>query len=182
MNRSVYDRYAWPILLVAAILVPLAAWGTIETFRRSNNNISQWLPSHFPETEAYLDFRRTFGADDFAVISWEGCTLDDDRLTELARHLAPPEEERTENDGTQWFAEVKTGPGMAELLMDRLELSREEAVARLQGTLVGPDGKSSCAVVILSEKGNNRLQCYSSSKIHRVSKGTGAYRGKGNRL
>ncbi len=62
MNRSLYARYAWVILLVAVALLPCSIWGALQAFRGSNNNISQWLPRDFPETERYLEFRRVFGA------------------------------------------------------------------------------------------------------------------------
>ncbi|MAG92454.1 MAG: hypothetical protein CMJ48_01705, partial [Planctomycetaceae bacterium] len=43
---------------------------------------------------------------------------------------------------------------LRQLTAPPLELSREEALERLQGTLVGPDRKTSCAVVVLTFAGN----------------------------
>ncbi len=155
MNRSFYARHAWPILIAAVALVPPGAWGTLQAFRGSNNNVSQWLPRDFPETEAYRYFCRKFGADEFAVVCWDDCTLDDPRVEELARRLVPPPEKRREGDGTEFFEKVLTGPGALKALMGPpFELSRDEAIERLKGTLVGPDGDRTCAVVMLSEVGD----------------------------
>ena len=155
MNRSFYARYAWLILIVAAVPVPAIVWGTIRAFQESNNNVSQWLPQDFPETETYRNFRTLFGADDFVLISWEGCTLDDPRLEELAGQLVPPPEQHGADDGTEYFAKVITGPRMLDTLTGLpFKLSRDEALKRLEGTLIGQDGKSTCAVITLSELGD----------------------------
>ncbi len=155
MDRSFYARYAWLILIVAAVPIPVIVWGAIRAFQESNNNVSQWLPQDFPETETYRNFRTLFGADDFVLISWEGCTLDDPRLEELAGELVPPPEQRRMGDGTEYFSKVITGPGMLDTLTGPpFKLSRDEALKRLEGTLVGPDGKSTCAVITLSELGD----------------------------
>jgi hypothetical protein len=155
MNRSFYDRYAWAIVGGLVFLIPSILLGVKETFRNANNNVSQWLPQDYPETREYQNFRRHFGSDDMAVVSWEGCTLDDDRLEKLALQLVPPPEKRRPGDGSEWFQKVITGPRVLEDLMTGpSRLSRETAVNRLMGTLVGPDGETTCAVVILSKKGD----------------------------
>lgn len=155
MNRSFYARHAWPIIVGLMALIPAIIWGVQQTFEHANNNVSQWLPQDYPETRTYQDFRRLFGSDDMAVVSWEGCTLDDDRLEELALALVPPPEKRRPGDATEWFQKVITGQRVLEdLMIGPSSLSRQAAVSRLVGTLVGPDGETTCAVVILSEKGD----------------------------
>ncbi|MFC1597534.1 RND family transporter [Planctomycetota bacterium] len=155
MKQSYFARYAWPIILGLVVLLPAIFWGVKETFRNSNNNVSQWLPQDYEETRTYQEFRRQFGSDDFAVVSWEGCTLDDDRVEELAGYLVPPPEERRTGDGSEWFQKVITGQQvLRDLMTGPGQLSREAAISRLKGTLVGPDLETTCAVVILSEKGD----------------------------
>ena len=46
-----------------------------------------WLPLKYAETQQYRWFRRHFGTHDFIVVSWPGCTLDDDRLDRFVQHL-----------------------------------------------------------------------------------------------
>jgi predicted RND superfamily exporter protein len=144
-NRSFYSRYAWPIMIALGLLLPAIVWGAREAFEHSNNNIHQWLPQHFRETQQYEEFRRRFGTDEFAVASWSGCTLQDQRLEEFARRC----------EQSKWFASVTTGPRLLGTLTDEpFNLSREEGLARLEGTLVGPDHRTTCALVTLSKAGD----------------------------
>jgi predicted RND superfamily exporter protein len=155
MNRSFYARYAWWTIVALAALVPAIVWGVGEAFEHANNNVSQWLPQDYPETRTYQEFRHLFGSDDMAVVSWESCTLDDERLEKLALALVPPPQERRPGDGSEWFQKVITGRRVVEELMTGpSQLSREAASARLKGTLIGPDLETTCAVVILSKKGD----------------------------
>ncbi len=153
MLRSFYTRYARWILAVAVATVPLIAWGTYGAFRSSNNNIAQWLPADFPETDIYENFRELFGADDFALVSWEGCTLDDPRLADFARRVAPSPEEPNDKF-TRYFSEVTTGvSAIGTLTAEPFQLNRRQAIARIQGSLIGPDGHTTCALVGLSPLG-----------------------------
>ncbi|MFH1266334.1 MAG: MMPL family transporter, partial [Planctomycetota bacterium] len=156
MNQSFYARRAWWIIAGAALLIPPALWGVRETFRNANNNVSQWLPEDYKETRVYQEFRDAFGSDDFALVSWDDCTLDDERLEKLARRLVPTPGAAHAGNGSEWFKEVITGPRALEKLTgEPFALARSEALERLVGTLVGPDGRTTCAVVILSDKGDS---------------------------
>ena len=115
MKPSFYARYAWAIMLGLAALIPAILWGVGETFKNANNNVAQWLPQDYPQTRTYQEFRRLFGSDDMAVVSWEGCTLDDERLEKLALELVPPPEKRHPGDGSEWFQKVITGQRVLKL-------------------------------------------------------------------
>jgi predicted RND superfamily exporter protein len=55
---------------------------------------------------------------------------------------------------TLLFAKVLTGySAMREMMAEPLSLTREQALKRLRGSLVGPSGEVSCAVVVLTEQG-----------------------------
>lgn len=59
-----------------------------------------------------------------------------------------------DKDGHWYFHRVVSGRASAALLEEPpIGLSRGEAVARLQGTLVGPDGDTTCVVVTFTEDG-----------------------------
>ena len=158
-NPSFYARYAWPMMALLVALIPLTVQGVIWAFQSANNNVSQWLPQGSAETVIYDNFRDRFGADDFALVSWEGCTLDDphSRLELFARKVDPAPELARKDDRAHWFTSVITGPRLLKTLMDEpLNLSRKEAIGRLRGTLVGLDGKMTCALVTLSKAGNDK--------------------------
>lgn len=147
MNRSFYARYAWPIMIALGLLCPVILWGASQAFHSSNNNVYQWIPQDFPQSKKYEDFRRRFGTDDFALVSWDDCTLADGRLEDFARRC----------EESKWFDRVNTGPRLLDTLTaEPFNLSRQEALSRLQGTLVGPDHQTTCALVILSAIGDAR--------------------------
>ncbi len=129
--------------------------------------MQDWLPKTFRETTELRWFRQHFIADQFVLISWDGCALgdnpelpdakpDDPRIERLAKFLVP-------NPG------VKPAPGepagykgmfqavtTARRLLDDLtskpsEIPYTEAHKRLQGVLIGPDDKQTCVVVMLSD-------------------------------
>lgn len=155
MTPSFHARIARPLMLLIVLSLPLVGWGVHQAFRTANNNISQWLPEGFPETEVYHRFRAVFGADDFAVVSWEGCTLDDPRLERFAQAVVPPHGEQKADDSSRWFQRVITGPRVITTVTEGpFPISRDEVIRRFQGTLVGPDGETTCAVITLSEEGN----------------------------
>ncbi len=142
-------------MLLVVLSLPGMGWGVHQAFRTANNNVLQWLPEGFPETEEYNRFRAVFGSDDFAVVSWEGCTLDDPRLERFAQAVVSPVGQRSSDDSTRWFSRVITGPKAVTLLTEGpFDISRQQAVEHFQGTLIGPDGETSCAVVTLSAEGN----------------------------
>ena len=61
--------------------------------------------------------------------------------------------------GNFLFTRVVTGRELVdELATDRAGLSFTEAVSRLQGTLIGPDGSQTCAVVTLSDDARRNLR------------------------
>ncbi len=87
MKRSFFRRYALPILIAAVCTVPLAVIGVRGALRDMNNNFREWLPKGFQETEDYDWFLENFGSEEMAVVSWPGCTLDDDRLERMSDAL-----------------------------------------------------------------------------------------------
>ncbi|HUG68608.1 MAG TPA: MMPL family transporter [Pirellulaceae bacterium] len=171
MKKTFYARYAKVILGVTLALVPLLVLGAHRALRDGNNDVRQWLPRGFAETQQYDWFLQHFGSEEIAVVSWPGCTLDDQRLDRLAAGLAPWTKESIASgavagsqsedagahvtaDGKSLFQRVLTGrQAVAELTSAPLNLSRQEALLRLQGTLIGPDQKTSGLVVLVSQEG-----------------------------
>ena len=155
-HGSFYRRRGTAILVVAVLFVPLIAWGVYRAILSNSNDVRDWLPAEYAETQEYRWFTQQFGVQDFIVASWPGCTLTDERLDEFARVLA----ERTgEESSFRPFSQILTGRS----LLDRLaappvELDRQVAVARLRGSIVGPDGQQTCAVMTLADAAAARLE------------------------
>src|SRR6185295_3400677 len=86
------------------------------------------------------------------------CNLDDPRLEKLAAKLRQRSlaHQRGMNP---LFTRVRTGSELVdELATDRVGLSHSQAVSRLQGTIIGPDGVHTCAVVTLSDDARLNLR------------------------
>ena len=56
----------------------------------NDNNVHDWLPTTYDETQDFSWFQKHFDNETFVLISWEGCTLEDHRLELFAKKLLPP--------------------------------------------------------------------------------------------
>ncbi|MHB0956203.1 MAG: efflux RND transporter permease subunit [Pirellulaceae bacterium] len=153
---SFYQRRGMAILIVASLLIPLIAWGVQRAILSNSNDVRDWLPAEYPETQQYEWFTRHFGTQDFIVASWPGCTLTDERLDAFVHELS----ERMESDASfRPFSQVVTGRSLvAQLAEPPLELDKRLTVARLRGSIVGPDGQQTCAVMTLESEAAERLE------------------------
>lgn len=156
IRESFYRRRGAAILGVAALLVPLIAWGVHRAILSNSNDVRDWLPTQYPETQQYRWFTEHFGVQDFIVASWPGCTLTDPRLDTFARVL---EDLAGRDPGFRPFSQILTGRSLLERLSEPpLELDRGLAAARLRGSIVGPDGQQTCAVLTLRDEAANHLE------------------------
>lgn len=173
MQSSFYHRYGRAITLVFLAATPLIVFGAVRALRNQDNDVRQWLPSGFEETQQYDWFVEHFASDEMAVVSWPGATLEDPRLERLAEGLTPytePPEGAAESSSPPTrgeaaakpdqaihpalFRQIMTGAEAVEQLMaEPLELSRREAIRRLQGVLIGSDGRSTAVLVHVNQAG-----------------------------
>lgn len=157
-----FTRHAFLMLLAAIFLLPIAMRGARIALENNKNDVKAWLPAGFEETRELDWFRDHFLGEQFVVISWPGCTLDDPRVEQLAQALVPPDtaidKDRPQHD---FFKSVITGPQVLAQMTDpggSLKLKRSEALRRLQGSLVGPDGKTTCLIATLTESAQDNLR------------------------
>lgn len=152
-------RTAFGVLLLAAFLLPLTLLGVRTAIRSNANDVRDWLPAHYAETQQYRWFNEQFGSEDFVVVSWPGCTLADERLDKLAERLRQRSILSEQRGSGPLFRRVMTGRELVEqLTTEPVNLDRERIVSRLQGTLVGPDGEQTCAVLTLSDESRLALK------------------------
>ena len=153
---SFYRRYGVAILVLAVALIPLIAWGVLVAVRSNSNDVRDWLPAQYPQTQQYRWFKQQFGAQDFIIASWPGCTLDDARLDDFAHRL---EALSGRLGPAQPFSRVITGRSLLnQLTSPPLDLDRQRVVTRLRGSILGPDGQQTCAAVTLREEASDRLE------------------------
>lgn len=141
------------IAALAAMAVPIVVW-TQRSLDSMLNEPLDWVPSTFEARRTFQEFVEQFGAHEMVLISWPGCTVDDPRLEDLEAELLAMRERRQAEGQPELFNQVLTGYSTLRMLMaEPLDLSRQEAIRRLQAALVGPDGYVSCAVVVFTAAG-----------------------------
>jgi len=86
-----FTRHSFKIILAAIFLLPVLTRGARKALLSNDNDVHDWLPSTYAETTDFSWFKTHFENETFVLISWEGCTLEDQRLELLAKKLVPPE-------------------------------------------------------------------------------------------
>jgi len=168
MKSTFYGRNALLFLMITAFLMPWMWVGTRRGLMSNKNDIKSWLPSAYEETTTYKWYRERFESDMFVLVSWEGCTLDDERLPLLVKKLIPPPLPKDPNgtyilhrpsdsrapagaeEAPRLFTRALTSNDLLNELVERQGLEREEAIERLKHFVIGPDGKQACLVLTVN--------------------------------
>ena len=159
-RTTFFRRHSLLICIAAFAWLPMVLCGVKGAIDSMTNDASDWLPEDFPETDTVHWFQERFGGDAMLVVSWSGCTLNDERLDRMSEGLLKAKGSVDGGPAEPLFQQVFSGRDTLEELMAtspmRDGLSRKEAVERMRGWLVGPDGTDdppTCAVAFLSEAG-----------------------------
>ncbi|MCC6494565.1 MAG: MMPL family transporter [Pirellulales bacterium] len=131
------------IAVAAAFILGLIPHGVWRAVERNDNAVANWLPAEHAAVRDFAWFQAQFRGGQFIVASWDGCTLgNDEQLRSLARRLRANDRPSDPADAARrslLFSKIFTGPEMVErMTAPPIGLSRTEAVARLEGFLVGP--------------------------------------------
>ena len=152
-----FRRYSLLICILALLCMPLVSLGAKAALQSMTNDASDWLPEDFPQTETIRWFAARFGSDAMMVVSWPGCTLNDERLDRMREGLLQARGSIGGGPDEPLFHLVFTGRDtLAELTAFPVRLPRSQAIARMRGWLVGPektDDPTTCAVAFLSTAG-----------------------------
>lgn len=168
-SRTFFDKYALLIMAVFFFLTPVIFLFAARTVKSNTNKVEDWLPSDFVETSELAWFREHFVSDQFVIVSWDGCRLgsepnargvtgDDARIEQLASVLIPGERGKDSLCG-KYFKSVTTGRRVLnQLTAPPLNIPYEEAVERLKGSLIGPDGHQTCLVIHLTPEASKHFR------------------------
>jgi len=154
-----FARYNLVILCCVCFLIPFMWVGADRALLSNKNDVKSWLPDTYQETATFEWYRKHFESDMFILASWEGCTLDSPKLELLSRRLAL-ELQRPEDDPYRFFKSVITGKQVVDQLVASQGLTREQAIDRLRGFLVGQDGQQTCLVLVIDPKAEERWEHY----------------------
>ncbi len=176
MKPSFFTRRSLAIILVTVFLVPIITRGTRFTLRSNRNDVVDWLPKEFPETAVHRWYNTNFPHEQFVLISWKGCTLHDapgdDRFNVFVKKLQTPPA-KVSDDDPWYFNEVISGRSLVAQLQERYGLDEDEAIRRLEGSLIGPDGESTCVIVTLNEAAKGKNLRPTLEKIHTLARESG---------
>jgi predicted RND superfamily exporter protein len=103
MKKPFYARYALLIAGISVFLLPFAVIGALRAKQANRNDVKNWIPAEYEETQVYRGFREKFQGEEFILVSWDGCTINDEKLELLARKMMPPIEV-TLADGRKFIA------------------------------------------------------------------------------
>ncbi|MFO1066341.1 MAG: MMPL family transporter [Pirellulales bacterium] len=198
LQPTFYDRWGKAILLLTMLLVPGIFYSAGKAVQSNVNKVEDWLPKTFEETKQLGWFRKHFMSDQFIIISWDGCKLgtnageDDPRIERLAKLLVPDSPDALQGQAAalvdqaspdplpplsdellagreRYFKSVTTGRRVLERLQGPpLSIDNAEAMKRLSGSLVGPDGKQTCVVVTLNSEAVRELKGLMGSGQRRI--------------
>ena len=156
-QSTFFRRYGLLICIAAFVCLPVVFFDAKAALESMKNDASDWLPEDFPQTDTVHWFAERFGGDAMLVVSWPGCGLNDERLDRMREGLLQAEGSVDGGPAERFFRQVFSGRDtLAELTAPPIGLSRETAVARMRGWLVGPGGTddpTTCAVAFLSNAG-----------------------------
>jgi uncharacterized protein len=147
-------RLALTVIVGLLIIFPFIGMMSQKAVRGHKNRVEDWLPTTYKETQELGWFRHRFVADQFVIVSWEGCALgqteadDDPRIAKLTAEL---EKATLRNSETLAFQSVTNGRTTLKQLVDA-DIPEPTARERLAGTLIGVDGKQTCVMAVLSDE------------------------------
>jgi predicted RND superfamily exporter protein len=75
------------ILMAACFLLPFALRGARNAMDNMQNDVQNWLPSDYPETEDLHWFGKHFLGEQFVLVTWDGCTEADPSFQMLIEKL-----------------------------------------------------------------------------------------------
>ena len=140
------NRWSGWAVLISACLLPLVIYVALQ-MRIGAADVHAWLPEGRPVRQRYEEFVRTFGSDQYLVASWEGCRLEDPRLSAFAEAVRKRDATPTDAKPEPWIESLQTSEDLVRQLTDPpLELSREIALTRLKSSVIGSDGTAAAFI------------------------------------
>lgn len=128
------------------LTVLFCAFG-LSRLQSNTEDVLQWLPDESTARQQYDFFQQRFGSDDFLIVTWDGCEVDDPRLRLFSSHLRV-------HDPGKLIQRVANGAEVAERLAQDLKLSPKSAARRLQGFFLGSENADlTCVFIELSRAG-----------------------------
>ncbi len=155
-ERRVYRNSIIGLLFLGLTAIP-CTFSANRVLKTMSNAPITWLPKNDPTYQDWLGYLKRYHFADVLFLSWEGCELGSSDVAAVYQALRPLTE--SDPDSVQPpLAQLFTGDQVYRSLRDApMKLTHEAACERLRNTLVGPDEKTTCIVLGLSEKGSKEF-------------------------
>lgn len=138
------------ITVIVGLLAPFLFWAAARALASNSNEVLDWLPQNFEESQRLIWFAERFGSDELVAVGWDGCSLSDERLD---RFVESARAAKDDVSGEPVFGDVTSGRHvMRELMQPPLELPGRVARKRLDQWLVGGGG-TTCVVARVNMEG-----------------------------
>ena len=135
------------IIWGSILMFVFCVWSALEARKKSSDRVIDWLPKGTQELEVFNErFVKHFFEGQYMMLSWKGCTLDDERIDIVAERLTSPPPGESANR-VPFFEQPRSTRSVINDLMDVARLSEESAADRLAGWLIGQDGHTACLVL-----------------------------------
>ena len=137
---------------VAGIILLLLSFGFcvwgFSQFQSNTEDVVQWLPDNSPTRKVYNAFEKKFGSDDFLIVTWGDCTVDDPRLKQFCRLLL-------DEDSDNLIQSAVNGADVLARLRAEANLQQKHVVSRFKGIFFGIDAPDqTLALIELTKNGS----------------------------
>ena len=120
----------------------------LSRFQSNTEDVLQWLPDDSPSRHVYNGFEEKFGSDDFLVVTWNDCTVEDPRLKSFCDRLVG-------QDPDGLIQSVVNGTDVIDRLGTEIGLQKKYILKRFQGIFFGVDDSvQTLALIELSKNGS----------------------------
>jgi predicted RND superfamily exporter protein len=123
------------VVVGMVFLIPICLWSLVSM--KMENEVRDWIPKDNPDYKVVEWYRRHFPLDEVVLFTWEGSSLDDPRAERLVQKIRGAVDANGKRRGGSKFIERVCSPQDLIARMRKNKISREEAVERLEGVLIG---------------------------------------------
>ena len=122
----------------------------LSRFQTNSEDVVQWLPDNSPSRAVYDAFEQKFGSDDFLIVTWDDCTVDDPRLEHFCNRLS-------DQDSDQRIQSVVNGADVVARLKETIDLRKKFVQKRFEGIFFGvEDPTQTLALIELTKHGTEQ--------------------------
>ena len=123
------------VVVGMVFLIPISLWSLFSL--RVENEVRNWLRRDNPDYQTVEWYRRHFPLDEVFLFTWEGSSLDDPRVDRLVQKIQGTPDATGKRRGASKLIDRVTTPQGLIAQMRKNKVPSDEAIARLEGVLVG---------------------------------------------